>query len=83
MTEQEIEKKVDESIAWIEERVSLEKYAKELIKLQFIHRIKQLTIPLVVGQSEQLKTFNCINLVDDGFDPCKEQCLYCRDVKGF
>jgi hypothetical protein len=50
--------------------------------LEFIDELEQLTIPLVVGQSEQLKTFNCISLVD-GFDPCKEQCLYCRDVKGF
>ena len=44
MTEQEIEKKVNEIIAWVEERVSLESYTKELIRLQFIHRIKQLTL---------------------------------------
>ena len=43
---------------------------------------EQLRLANVSGQSEQLKTFNCINLVD-GFEPCKEQCLYCRDVKGF
>jgi hypothetical protein len=43
---------------------------------------EQLLLYNVVWQSEQLKTFNCINLVD-GFEPCKEQCLYCRDVKGF
>lgn len=49
----------------------------------FLEGQKQaLRIPDVVGRSEQLKTFNCINLVD-GFEPCKEQCLYCRNVKGF
>jgi hypothetical protein len=71
MTEQEIEKKVDESIAWIEERVSLEKYAKELIKLQFIHRIKQLTL------ADVSKSFFCQHkLVLD----CKEQCFKCKKI---
>ena len=57
MTEQEIEKKVDESIAWVEERVSLDSYAKELIRLQFIHRIKQLTLTDVSQQRELLEGF--------------------------
>jgi len=36
----------------------------------------------VVGQSEQLKAFNCINF-EDGHGICETQCDYCKRVKGF
>lgn len=36
----------------------------------------------VVGQSEQLKAFNCVNFVD-GHGICEKQCNYCKRVKGF
>lgn len=32
--------------------------------------------------STQLKTFNCINVID-GYEQCKNQCLFCKTAKGF
>jgi hypothetical protein len=45
-------------------------------------RVKNCSIPAVVGQSEQLKAFNCVNFEDE-HGICKEQCDYCKRVKGF
>ena len=45
-------------------------------------QLNLLTIPDVVGRSEQLKAFNCVNFVD-GHGICKTQCEYCKRVKGF
>ena len=75
MTEQEIEKKVNESIAWVEERVSLESYTKELIRLQFIHRIKQLRINAVV------KSFYCFEESMNMQLKCDSECDYCKSIK--
>ncbi len=36
----------------------------------------------VKAQSEQLKAFNCVNFEDE-HGICKEQCDYCKRVKGF
>jgi hypothetical protein len=36
----------------------------------------------VVGRSEQLKAFNCVNF-EDGHGICETQCDYCKRVKGF
>jgi hypothetical protein len=41
-----------------------------------------LTIPAGVERSEQLKAFNCVNFEDE-HGICKEQCDYCKRVKGF
>jgi hypothetical protein len=36
----------------------------------------------VVGRSEQLKAFNCVDF-EDGHGICETQCDYCKRVKGF
>jgi hypothetical protein len=45
-------------------------------------QILALRIHDVVGRSEQLKAFNCINF-RDGHGICETQCDYCKRVKGF
>jgi hypothetical protein len=50
---------------------------------EFDMRVREaLRIHDVVGQSEQLKAFNCVNFEDE-HGICKEQCDYCKRVKGF
>jgi hypothetical protein len=50
---------------------------------EFDMRVREaLRIHDVVGPSEQLKAFNCVNFEDE-HGICKEQCDYCKRVKGF
>jgi hypothetical protein len=46
------------------------------------YMLEQLRLHSVVWQSEQLKTFNCVNVVD-GHEICKKQCKWCSIAKGF
>lgn len=48
-----------------------------------IEQLSEALIMNVVGvRSEQLKPFNCINVID-GHEQCKEQCERCKVTKGF
>mgnify|MGYP005995522155 CR=1 FL=1 len=76
MENKDIIEKIDGAIEWVEQRTPFTVYQKELVRMQFIHTIRQLIIADVSQQRELLIAFDTMREFDIKHDDIEESVDY-------